>query len=646
MVGLEVCRLVGDDTVSRGMRFVEPVAGELGHQFEDVVCLVRRHPLCHGARDEPLLLLIHLRFDLLAHGPPQQVRLAEGISGEHLGDLHHLLLVDHDAVGLFQYGLDEGMQAVGKLLAPLAGDETGNVVHRSRTVERHDGDDVLDAVGVHLAKHVAHSRAFQLEHADRIALAQHLVGRLVVERHPLDVEFGVALANEGLRLSDDGQGLEAEEVELDEPRLLDPLHAELRCRQVRARIAIERHELFERPIADDDAGRMGRCMAVEPLELHADLEHRPHERILLPFFLQPGFPVHRLLEGDGTSGIVGDELAQPVDLAVGHLQDPPHVAAHGAGLQLAECDDLGHPVGTELVLNVGDHLVASVLAEVDVEVRHRHALWIEEPLEQQVEPQRIEIRDGQRVGDERPGAGPAARTDRDPFRLGELDEVGDDQEVAREIHVDDDVELEFEPLLVVLWAVSVDWAVGREAHCETVAGLDSQLLGLVALGREPRQDRLCRQRTERAAPGDLDGIGRRFRQVGEQSHHVPAALEAMLGRQPVPVVVADDLALGDADQRVMRSEVIRGGEVGFVRCDQRYIAIIGELDQAGLGPLLRLRVVALQLDVEAVAEDVLEQAASLFGERALAMNQSLVDGPVGPSGQANESLAETAQHVQ
>ena len=48
--------------------------------------------------------------------------------------------------------------------------------------------------------------------------------------------------------------------------------------------------------------------------------------------------------------------------------------------------------------HIVDHRVAALLAEVDVEVGHRHALGVEEALEQQVEADRIEIGDGQRPG--------------------------------------------------------------------------------------------------------------------------------------------------------------------------------------------------------------------------------------------------------
>ncbi len=39
-----------------------------------------------------------------------------------------------------------------------------------------------------------------------------------------------------------------------------------------------------------------------------------------------------------------------------------------------------------------------------------------------------------------------------PLRLRPLDEVGDDQEVAGKLHLRDDVDLEGEPLLVILAA--------------------------------------------------------------------------------------------------------------------------------------------------------------------------------------------------
>ena len=88
-----------------------------------------------------------------------------------------------------------------------------------------------------------------------------------------------------------------------------------------------------------------------------------------------------------------------------------------------------------LVGDVLDDLVAPVHAEVDVEVRHAHALGVQEALEEQVVRDGIEIGDPQRVRDERARARAAARPDRDAVLLGVADEVPDDEEVARELHL-------------------------------------------------------------------------------------------------------------------------------------------------------------------------------------------------------------------
>ena len=133
--------------------------------------------------------------------------------------------------------------------------------------------------------------------------------------------------------------------------------------------------------------------------------------------------------------VVRHQLAQPVDLAVGHAEHPADIAQHGAGLQFAEGDDLRHPVAAVFLLDVADHLVAPVLAEIDVEIGHRHPLGVEEPLEQQAEAQRVEIGDRQRPGDHRAGARAAPGPDRNALALRPLDEVGDDQEIAGKPHL-------------------------------------------------------------------------------------------------------------------------------------------------------------------------------------------------------------------
>ena len=76
-----------------------------------------------------------------------------------------------------------------------------------------------------------------------------------------------------------GERLQAEEVELHQPRLLHPFHVELGDRHVGFRIAVERRQLAQRPVADHDAGGMGGGVARQAFQLLGDVEGAPHHRI-------------------------------------------------------------------------------------------------------------------------------------------------------------------------------------------------------------------------------------------------------------------------------------------------------------------------------------------------------------------------------
>ena len=126
-------------------------------------------------------VLGHFLGLLLAHRAAQQVGAAERVAADDLRHLHHLLLIDHDAVGLGQDALGARIGVV-EALAVLALAEVGDQVHRARPVQRHQRDDVLEAVGPRILQHALHAAAFQLEHGDGLGLGQQLVRRAVVQR--------------------------------------------------------------------------------------------------------------------------------------------------------------------------------------------------------------------------------------------------------------------------------------------------------------------------------------------------------------------------------------------------------------------------------------------------------------------------------
>ena len=136
------------------------------------------------------------------------------------------------------------------------------------------------------------------------------------------------------------------------------------------------------------------------------------DRLARRFLGEARLALDRLAERHRVGRVLRHHLAEPVDLAVGHLQHAADVAQHRARLQRSEGDDLRDLVAAVFLLDVADHLVAAVLAEVDVEVGHRDAVGIEEALEEQREAQRVDVGDRGRIGDERARARATSRPDR------------------------------------------------------------------------------------------------------------------------------------------------------------------------------------------------------------------------------------------
>ncbi len=209
-------------------------------------------------------------------------------------------------------------------------------------------------------------------------------------------------------------------------------------------------------------------------------------------------------------------------------------------------------------------------------------------------------------GHQRARAGAAARPDRNALPLRPLDEVGDDQEVARIFHAGDDVEFEGKPLLIILRGHSRCETVNLQPSRQALLRLPAQLGSLRACGirsvgarshREHRQNGFARHRPEGAALGDLDGRGEGFRNVGKQHRHFRPRLETMVWRQLLAIGLGDEPAAGDTEQRIMRLVIIGGRKIRLVGRDQRQALGIGEIDQPGFDAPLAFDSMALQFDV-------------------------------------------------
>jgi hypothetical protein len=406
---------------------------------------------------------------------------------------------------------------------------------------------------------------------------------------------------------DDGEGLEAQEVHLEHPDLVEAVHVVLRHDH---RVAVggavlpglhaHRHVVVERAGRDDHARRVHRRVPRQSLERDRVVEELLVALVQLVELLDLLEVVDRFLDGERLARLVRDQLGDAVGLRGLEAERPSDVADDRAALHGAERDDLPDGVLAVLLACVLDDLAPALVAEVDVDIGHRDPLGVQEALEQQIEPERIEVRDPKRVRDERARRRPAARADGDVVVPRPLDEVGGDEEVSRVAGPADDPHLVVEALLDLRRRrIPVAPLGAREREVLQVV-----VLGGVALGqREGRQVVLLLEEEVdlgRDPERVLDDVGT----VGEPLDHLLGVLEV----EPLVVAHATGivavLAEPDAEQDVVRLVVLGRQEVRVVRGDDGQPELIGEREDLCVELRLTRRVVRLDLEVVAAVEEV------------------------------------------
>ena len=370
---------------------------------------------------------------------------------------HRLLLVQDDPVGR----ADDRLQALvgdrDQIRVALAARVGRDLLHGARAVERHERDEVVELRRLDLAQRLLHALGLELEDAHGVAGGEHLIGLLVVERQLGHVgPLAGRAADDVQRVLDDVEVAQAQEVHLEQAELLDGLHRELRdlpVDLVARRVGLvrvcqlQRDDVGQRHARDDDRSRVDRVVADDALEALGDVDDLLGDRVLVVLGAERLALLEAVLEARrATHDRVRDQLGELVALAVLVAEHAGGVARRRAREHLAEGDDLRDRLAAVLLDDVLHHALTAADGEVDVDVRHRHALGVEEALEEQVVAQRIEVGDPQGVGDDRAGGRAAARADRDAVVLRPLDEVPHDQEVGVEAHRVDDAELELHAL--------------------------------------------------------------------------------------------------------------------------------------------------------------------------------------------------------
>ena len=323
------------------------------------------------------------------------------------------------------------MQIRDRLRSVLTPNVRGDVRHWPRPVERHHGGEIEDARWAQFLDVATHPSRLELEDAARLARCEEGERLRIVERNRVEVNRNAVGRLDPIhRRAQDRQVCQAEEVELEKPERLNAVHLNLGHHPFGVCGALQRHDLRERLATDHHTCGVGGGVAHHTFELFGQV----HEWRIVGTFgerLEVGV-LARLAKR--CAELVWNRLRQAVNIAVALPQDATDITDRGACRHRAEGDDLRHLALAVLLRNVANHLFATTILKVDIDIWHRHAVLVQEAFKREVVVQRINRRDAKRVGHDGAWCAPSAGGG-DPLLTCESDEVGHDQEVGAVAHL-------------------------------------------------------------------------------------------------------------------------------------------------------------------------------------------------------------------
>ena len=321
--------------------------------------------------------------------------------------------------------------------------------------------------------------------------------------------------------------------------------------------------------------------------------------------------------GEGDFQFLGHQGDDGVDARDRQAQGAAHVADRRPGGQGPERADLGDVLHAVLFLDVLDHLAATLLAEVDVDVGRLAAALVQESLEEQVVFQRTDVAQSQGVGDQRPHAGAAGRR-LDALGAGEADEIPDDEEVVGEAELVDHVEFTIQPRHHLGRQLPID-ASPRIVGVSLPQPFEAQLPQPVFRGDVLRQGvdgkvPAAKIEVDGHAVGDLLAAAEGLFPAGKRRVHLLRRAKIELVAVHLhPVRVAEELARVDAQEHVLRFGVLAKDVVHVAGGHGGQAHAVGQVRGRLQHHPLHLQPVVLQLDEVTVAEDLLEPGDGFVG---------------------------------
>ena len=233
IVGFKVCCLVGNVGVAGSVRLVKCVRRKClplsPNLFTDSLVVAT----LHSTIDELGLHLIQHRFLLLTHRFSQGVGLTSSKACQQLTEQHHLLLIYGNAIGISQILLHLWELVCNRLLSVLTGNEVGNLLHWTRSVEGVHSNKILQTSGFQRTKVLLHTRRLELEYACRKSLTEKFVCLFIVKCYVIYINnLARCVFDVGKCIFNNRKGSQTQEVHLDKSHTLNVFALKLHNVQV------------------------------------------------------------------------------------------------------------------------------------------------------------------------------------------------------------------------------------------------------------------------------------------------------------------------------------------------------------------------------------------------------------------------------
>ena len=271
---------------------------------------------------------------------------------------------------------------------------------RPRANDRHFDHEVIKRARAQARQHVHLRSAFDLEHAERIPLAQHVVNRRVLTRDRGQGQvLAVVIAQQVEALAHAGEHAQRQHVDLQDAQRIDIVLIPFDEATIRHRAVADRHRFAQRPLGQNEPADVLRQVPRHPDHLFGQGQHPAQVGITQ---VQPGFAFDV-----GFLDRVPVTAPHRLGQRAGHVFGQTHRLAHLADRHArAVMDHRGAQPGAMAaiaLIDVLDHFLAPLMLEIDVDIGRLLALFGNEPVEQQGVARRIDRGDFQHIADRRIG---------------------------------------------------------------------------------------------------------------------------------------------------------------------------------------------------------------------------------------------------